>query len=222
MVIFLNCKHGLVTLLIKSFYTSPLLGQVQASQHFWRFKDLVPACPFHPISCHASPALTPLGIICTSKFLTVLCFSHLYRLLKDGNLPLLSCLPPFPQLSPLASVRPSSGLSSAVNEPWALRSGYLPLPWAPVALTLPTVSRCSSRSSSGPGFPGQSLRPSHLCPQYLSHISCWYKLIRLKWTSTLSTFSTFLEVLQKFVPLSKLLSLNYPILRDAFLPFKLQ
>ena len=136
------------------------------------------------------------------------CFSHLYGLLKDKNLPLLSCLPPFPQLSPLASVRPSSGLSSAASQPWALRSGYLPLPWAPVALTLPTVSWCSSRSCSGPGFPGQSLCPSHLCPQYLPHISCWYKLIRLKWTSTLSTFSTFLEVLQKLFLLSKLVSLN--------------
>lgn len=150
----------------------------------------------------------------------MLCFSHLYRLLKEELLPLLSCLPPFPQLSPLASIRPSSGLSAA-SEPWALRSGCLPLPWAPVALTLPVVSWCSS-TSSGPGFPVQSLCPSCLCPHYLSHISCWHKLIRLKCTSTLSTFSTFLEVLQKFFPLSKLVSLNYPILRDAFLPFKLQ
>ena len=172
-----------------------------------------------PVPCHAAPALTRLGIICTSKFLTVLCFSHLYRLLKEKLLPLLSCLPLFPQLSPLASVRPSSGLSAA-SEPWALQSGCLPLPWAPVALTLP-ATWCSS-TSSGPGFPGQLLYPSRMCRHYLSYISCWHKLIRLKCTSTLSTFSTFLEVLQKFFPLSKLGSLNYPILRGAFLPFKLQ
>ena len=135
---------------------------------------------------------------------------------------LWQCLPPFPQLNPLASVSHSSGLSSAASEPWALRSGCLPLPWAPVAVILPIVSQHGSKSSSGPGFPGQPFHPSRLCPHYLSHVSCWYKLIRLKWTSTLSTFSTFLEVLKKFFPLSKVVSLNYPILRDAFLPFKLQ
>ena len=55
MVIFLNCKYGLATLLIKSFYTSPLLRQVQASQHFWRFKDLSLLAP-----STLSPAMLPL------------------------------------------------------------------------------------------------------------------------------------------------------------------
>ena len=158
----------------------------------------------------------------SALFLTLLCFSCLYGFIKCEHLPLLSCSPSFSQLIPSVSARPSSGISSSGGEHWALRSGYVSspgllwpwhhLPCRDVILNPPLAW----------DFP-DSHSASHIFILGTCHILAVDTCV-LSWNELLLSlfFQHSWGVLPKIFSLSKLVSLNHPILRDSFLPFKLK